>query len=43
MFAGLVMLTASWGWTLEGWVILYSWSLFFYSESIRRGVPEVRV
>jgi len=43
MFAGLIMLTASWGSTLERWVILYSWSLFFYSESIYRNVPEVRV
>lgn len=31
MFVGLVLLTASWGTTLEGWVILYGWSLFFYS------------
>ncbi len=32
MFVGLLMLTASWGTTLEGWVICYAWSLFFYSE-----------
>lgn len=31
MFIGLLMLTASWGLTLEGWVICYAWSLFFYS------------
>jgi hypothetical protein len=33
MFIGLLMLTASWGLTLEGWVICYAWSLFFYSMS----------
>lgn len=31
MFVGLLMLTASWGTSLEGWVICYAWSLFFYS------------
>lgn len=30
MFVGLLMLTASWGLTLQGWVICYAWSLFFY-------------
>jgi len=32
MFVGLLMLTASWGLDLQGWVICYAWSLFFYSE-----------
>lgn len=32
MFIGLIMLTASWGFTLQGWVICYAWSLFFYSK-----------
>lgn len=31
MLIGLIMLTASWGLTLQGWVICYAWSLFFYS------------
>lgn len=31
MFVGLLMLSASWGLNLEGWVICYAWSLFFYS------------
>jgi hypothetical protein len=30
MFLGLVMLTAAWGTTQNGWVICYVWSLFFY-------------
>ncbi len=33
MTIGLLMLTASWGLDLQGWVICYAWSLFFYSES----------
>lgn len=32
MFVGLLMLTASWGLTLQGWVICYAWSLFFYGS-----------
>lgn len=32
MVLGLVMLTASWGTSLEGWVICYAWSLFVYSK-----------
>lgn len=31
MFVGLIMLTAAWGVSLNGWVICYAWSLFFYS------------
>ena len=30
MFLGLLMLTASWGLSLEGWVICYAWSLLVY-------------
>ncbi len=30
MFVGLLMITASWGLDLNGWVICYAWSLFFY-------------
>ena len=33
MFLGLVLLTGSWAGTLQGWVILYAFCLFFYSES----------
>lgn len=32
MLLGLVMLTASWGTNLQGWVICYAWSLFVYGE-----------
>ena len=34
MFLGLIMLTASWGVTQNGWVICYAWSLFFYSIGV---------
>ena len=30
MTVGLVMLTASWGTSLNGWVICYGWSQFIY-------------
>ncbi|KAG6003566.1 hypothetical protein E4U21_001893 [Claviceps maximensis] len=39
MFIGLLMLTASWGMTLEGWVICYAWSLFFYSLGVGGEYP----
>ncbi|KAH7326692.1 putative MFS transporter [Stachybotrys elegans] len=39
MFIGLLMLTASWGLTLEGWVICYAWSLFFYSLGVGGEYP----
>ncbi|KAK2593593.1 hypothetical protein QQS21_008722 [Conoideocrella luteorostrata] len=39
MFLGLLMLTASWGLTLEGWVICYAWSLFFYSIGVGGEYP----
>lgn len=34
MFIGLLMLTAAWGVTLNGWVICYAWSLFFYGIGV---------
>jgi hypothetical protein len=34
MFVGLLMITASWGLNLQGWVICYAWSLFFYSKFV---------
>ena len=39
MFIGLLMLTASWGMTLQGWVICYAWSLFFYSLGVGGEYP----
>ncbi|KAE8444671.1 hypothetical protein EG329_014328 [Mollisiaceae sp. DMI_Dod_QoI] len=39
MFVGLVMLTASWGDNLNGWVICYAWSLFFYSVGVGGEYP----
>ncbi|PRT57029.1 putative inorganic phosphate transporter 1-3 [Wickerhamiella sorbophila] len=39
MFIGLVMLTAMWGVTLNGWVICYAWSLFFYSVGVGGEYP----
>lgn len=39
MFLGLVMLTASWGTSLQGWVICYAWSLFFYSIGVGGEYP----
>lgn len=39
MFLGLLMLTASWGTTLNGWVICYAWSLFFYSVGVGGEYP----
>ncbi|KAI6353295.1 hypothetical protein MCOR25_009049 [Pyricularia grisea] len=39
MFIGLLMLTASWGVTLEGWVILYGWALFFYGFGVGGEYP----
>lgn len=34
MFIGLIMLTAAWGVTQNGWVICYAWSLFFYGIGV---------
>ena len=39
MFLGLLMLTASWGTTLNGWVICYAWSLWFYSIGVGGEYP----
>jgi len=39
MFGGLLMLTASWGVTLNGWVICYALSLMFYSIGVGGEYP----
>ncbi|KAJ5888144.1 hypothetical protein N7495_008185 [Penicillium taxi] len=39
MFVGLLMLTAAWGVTENGWVICYAWSLFFYSIGVGGEYP----
>lgn len=39
MFVGLIMLTAMWGTSLNGWVICYAWSLFFYSIGVGGEYP----
>lgn len=39
MFIGLIMLTASWGLNLNGWVICYAWSLFFYGIGVGGEYP----
>ncbi|KAM7194957.1 putative inorganic phosphate transporter [Rhypophila sp. PSN 637] len=39
MFIGLLMLTASWGLTLQGWVICYAFSLFFYGFGVGGEYP----
>lgn len=39
MFTGLIMLTASWGVTQQGWVICYVWSLFFYGIGVGGEYP----
>ncbi|RMZ87089.1 hypothetical protein DV736_g5684, partial [Chaetothyriales sp. CBS 134916] len=39
MFLGLLMLTASWGVTQNGWVICYVWSLFFYGIGVGGEYP----
>lgn len=39
MFIGLVMLTAMWGVTLNGWIICYTWSLFFYGVGVGGEYP----
>ena len=39
MFIGLIMLTASWGVTTNGWVICYAWCLFFYSVGVGGEYP----
>ncbi|ORY09429.1 MFS phosphate transporter [Clohesyomyces aquaticus] len=39
MFVGLLMLTAAWGVTENGWVICYVWSLFFYGIGVGGEYP----
>ena len=39
MFLGLIMLTAAWGVTQNGWVICYVWSLFFYGVGVGGEYP----
>ncbi|KAF2739216.1 MFS general substrate transporter [Polyplosphaeria fusca] len=39
MFVGLLMLTAAWGVTQNGWVICYVWSLFFYGVGVGGEYP----
>lgn len=39
MFVGLLMLSAMWGTSLNGWVICYAWSLFFYSIGVGGEYP----
>lgn len=39
MLLGLVMLTAAWGLTLNGWVICYTWALFFYGIGVGGEYP----
>ncbi|KAL6720861.1 hypothetical protein ACLMJK_002786 [Lecanora helva] len=39
MFIGLLMLTAAWGVTQNGWVICYVWSLFFYGIGVGGEYP----
>ena len=39
MFTGLIMLTAAWGVTMNGWVICYVWSLFFYGVGVGGEYP----
>ncbi|KAF1814648.1 MFS general substrate transporter [Eremomyces bilateralis CBS 781.70] len=39
MLIGLIMLTAAWGVTQNGWVICYVWSLFIYSIGVGGEYP----
>jgi hypothetical protein len=39
MLLGLVMLTASWGLTENGWVVFYVWSLFLYGIGVGGEYP----
>ncbi|KIV92201.1 hypothetical protein PV10_06659 [Exophiala mesophila] len=39
MFVGLIMLTASWGVTQNGWIICYAWALFFYGIGVGGEYP----
>lgn len=39
MFLGLVMLTAAWGVTQNGWIACYAWSLFIYGIGVGGEYP----
>lgn len=39
MFLGLILLTAAWGVTQNGWVICYVWALFFYGIGVGGEYP----
>src|ERR1700712_2700824 len=39
MLLGLIMLTAAWGTTQNGWVICYAWSLFVYGIGVGGEYP----
>ncbi|KAE9570253.1 putative inorganic phosphate transporter 1-6 [Colletotrichum fructicola] len=39
MFVGLLLLTGSWASSLQGWVIFYAWSLFFYGFGVGGEYP----
>lgn len=39
MFLGLIMLVSMWGVTLNGWIICYVWSLFFYGVGVGGEYP----
>ncbi|KXG54118.1 Major facilitator superfamily domain, general substrate transporter [Penicillium griseofulvum] len=39
MLLGLVMLTAAWGVTMNGWVICYAWCLFIYGIGVGGEYP----
>lgn len=39
MLVGLVMVTAAWGVTQNGWVICYAWALFFYGIGVGGEYP----
>lgn len=41
MTHGLVMLTAAWGTTLNGWVICYAWSLFIYGIGVCKSLQLI--
>lgn len=40
MLLGLVMLTAAWGVTQNGWVICYAWSLFIYGIGVGKFISQ---
>lgn len=39
MFIGLLMLTAAWGLSLNGWVICYAWAFFIYGVGLGGEFP----